>query len=744
MTSALSRLAAMAGILPQYCDLEGVTHETDPETARALLAAMGLAAGSEAEAAGTLAALKAREAARPLPAWLVLEAGSAPVLRPTCGGAWRLELEDGTCHEGRAKDTLSLPPLPPGLHDLIVGGHRMTLLSAPPRLPLPPRGWGVTVPLYGLRDAETGGLGDYADLCAVTAGIGALGAGFVGINPIHAGFPGDPQAISPYSPSSRRRFNVAHLACPGEARTPGGALVDYAPAIAGRLAGLRAAFAAICPDERAALAGFRAAEGADLDRFALHQALSDRFGPYWSDWPAAYRAPDAPAVSAFAAENPDAIAFHSWLQFRAERQLGDIRAAARDAGMAHGLYLDLAVGTHPAGAETWADPDLFARGATLGAPPDPFAPQGQNWSLAPMIPQALAARGFRPLAEILRAQLRFAGLLRIDHILGFERAFWVPGDGPGAYVAMPKPALLAVARIEAARAGAVIVGEDLGVIPEGLRADLAASGILGCRLAMFDPCPEDWPEAVMASFGTHDLPPFAGWRQGTDIDWHARLGHVAPGRLAELRRGRADAVADLARRAGGEDVEALHGYLAATPARLVALQIEDLLGRTDQANLPGTVDTHPNWRRRIGPGSARLAQEPMLSRAAAAMRRSGRQGAGAVPTGPLKKGADPPANACRATVTIPVSASAGGSLRLPGQGTSQVTSGGNAMAKGKPEDDRIQEAAYHIWNREGRPEGKAEEHWFRAIEELQRATETGMPARAKPARKKTTAKPKKD
>ncbi|TCM87623.1 4-alpha-glucanotransferase [Rhodovulum steppense] len=743
MSPALAALAARAGILPRYVDLAGATHDTGPETAQALLAAMGLAAASEAEAARTLAALDATDAARPLPDWIVVEAGTAPVLHPRHAGAWQLSLEDGTCYAGRAQEALSLPPLPPGLHDLTIAGHRTTLLSAPPRLPLPPRGWGVTVPLYGLRDAETGGLGDYADLCAVVAGIGALGAGFVGINPIHAGFPGDPQAISPYSPSSRRRFSTAHLACPGEVRMSGGALVDYAPAIAARLTCLRAAFAAIGPGERAAKAGFRAAEGADLDRFALHQALSDRFGPYWSDWPEAYRAPDTPEVRAFAAENLDAIAFHAWLQFRAERQLGDIRAAARDAGMAHGLYLDLAVGTHPAGAETWADPGLFARGATLGAPPDPFAPQGQNWSLAPMIPQALAARGFRPLAEILRAQLRFAGLLRIDHILGFERAFWVPGDGPGAYVAMPKPALLAVARIEAARAGAVIVGEDLGVVPEGLRADLAASGILGCRLAMFEPHPETWPEAVMASFGTHDLPPFAGWRQGLDIDWHARLGHVAPGSLAELRRCRADAVADLARRAGGEDVEALHGYLGATPARLVALQIEDLLGRTDQANLPGTVETHPNWRRRIGPGSARLAQEPMLSRAAAAMRRSGRQGAGGLPSGALNTGADPSPNACHATVTIPVTASADGSLRLPGQGTSQVTSGGNAMAKGKPEDDRIQEAAYHIWNREGRPEGKEEEHWFRAIEELQGATETETPARAKPARKKTTTKPKK-
>jgi len=628
VNEALRALADAAGVLPRYRDLTGADHVTTPETARALLSAMGLAAGSDAEARESLDLLQAVAAVRPLPPWCVVEAGTAPVLYPARGGVWGLHLEDGTVTDGLCDGMLKLPELPLGLHRLRFEGHETTLLSAPPHVPLPPRGWGVTLPLYGLRDAARGGLGDYADLRRAVAGIGARGAGFVGVNPIHAGFPNDPAAISPYSPSSRRWFNIAHIACPGEATVPGGALVDYPPAIAARRACLSAAFEGIGTAERADLAAYRAEMGTALERFATHQALSDRFGPYWPDWPAAYRSPDDPAVAGFAADHPGDIAFHAWLQFCAERQLAEIREAGGAAGMAHGLYLDLAVGTHAAGAETWADPGLFARGVSLGAPPDAFAPQGQSWGLAPLIPGALAARGFRPLAQILRAQLRVAGLLRIDHILGFERAFWVPGDAPGGYVAMPKAALLAVARIEAARAGAVLVGEDLGVIPDGLQADLAASGILGCRLAMFDAAPQDWPEAVLASFGTHDLPPYRGWQAGTDIDWHEKLGHIDPALAGEMRQRRRAMTAALAERVGGNSAEDMHRMLGASPARLVALQAEDILGATVQANLPGTIDSHPNWRRRLDCGPEAFSHGPELSRAAAIMAEAGRGGPG--------------------------------------------------------------------------------------------------------------------
>lgn len=298
--------------------------------------------------------------------------------------------------------------------------------------------------------------------------------------------------------------------------------------------------------------------------------------------------------------------------------------------MAHGLYLDLAVGTHPHGAETWADPWLFARGVSLGAPPDLLGPSGQRWGLAPMRPDALAATGCAALAATIRAQLRFAGVLRIDHILGFERSFWLPDGLPGLYVAMPRAAMLAVVRIEAARAGAVIVGEDLGTIPEGLRAALSDSGILGCRVAMFE---RDWqgdgrflpPEAciptALASWGSHDLPSFAGWRLGRDLDWRARLGELPEPEAAQAIRAAEVAAWDAV---AGPAPDDLSRHLAATPAALVALQAEDLTGAEEQANLPGTVHEHPNWRRRLAVPAEGLAVLPATVSAAAIMAEAGR------------------------------------------------------------------------------------------------------------------------
>jgi 4-alpha-glucanotransferase len=634
--SALAALAGAAGLVPVYADQTGRRHEAPDETLRAALAAMGLPAATEAEAAEALAALEAARAARALPEWAVVEAGRRHALAAAAEGAWTLALEGGGEAGGRAEGgRVELPPLPAGRHRLSLAGAACWLLAAPPRLPPPPRAWGVTVPLYGLPpEAAGGGLATYADLAEWAAALGRAGAAFVGINPVHAGFPEDPAAFSPYAPSHRRRFATRHVAA-GEPTEPPAPFVDYAAAWTARKAALEAAFAAggACDP---AFAAWRAGEGPALETFALHQAISERFGPYWSDWPAALRRPDGAEARAFACDHARRLAFHAWLQFRAEAGLAEAQRAARGAGMALGLYLDLAVGTHPAGAETWAEPQLFARGISLGAPPDAFAPQGQTWGVVPFSPPALVADGFAAFAETLARQLRFAGMLRIDHILGFERAFWVPEAGglPGLYVRMPRDALLAVARIEAARAGAVLVGEDLGNIPEGFQAALADSGILGCRVAMFERDwatgafrdSADWDAEVLASFATHDLPTWKGWREGRDIDWRHRLDRSADS-LAE-RRARAEEVARMDQAIGGAvgDVAALHRFLGRSAARLVALQIEDILGLEEQANLPGTVHEHPNWRRRLPAGAAALAADPRLAEAAAIMKSCGREG----------------------------------------------------------------------------------------------------------------------
>jgi 4-alpha-glucanotransferase len=486
----------------------------------------------------------------------------------------------------------------------------------------------VTLPLYGLRTEAQGGLGDFADLARAVRALARHGAAFAGVNPIHAGFFPDATEISPYSPSHRRRFNAAHIPVAGETASDG-PFVDYDAAYAARWTALQAAFASAPEDpdfER-----YIAEGGADLRSFAIHQALAEVWGAYWSGWPAPFQDRRSDEVARFAAGREERLRFHMWLQYRAEAELA---AVAREAApMRFGLYLDVAVGAHPHGAETWAEPDCFARGVSLGAPPDAFSKDGQVWGLAPLNPWGLIASGLRPVAEMLRQQFRFSKLIRIDHILGFDRAFWVPQEEglPGTYVAMPKDALLAVARIEAARVGGTIVGEDLGNIPEGLHADLDASGLLGCRVAMFEldhhghpRRPEDYPERTLASFGTHDLPTYQGWREARDIAARAALGTMDAETEARARAHRAWETGQLEQVTGGADVEALERFLGRVGSRLVALQIEDILDIKDQPNLPGTVREYPNWRRRLPLSPDGWGDDPRLARAARTMAEAGR------------------------------------------------------------------------------------------------------------------------
>lgn len=627
MTPDLQELCARTGVGTGYRDQLGEWRTTGEPTARALLTAMGHPAGTDAEAADSLAALRAAEAARRLPPYVVVEAGR-PADVPGEADRWEIETEAGEVIAGRGDGRVALPPLPAGIHRLRAGGSACLVLSAPPALPPPPRAWGVTLPLYGLRTPEEGGLGDFSDLARAVRALSRHGAAFAGVNPIHAGFFPDASDISPYAPSHRRRFNAAFIAVAGET-APDGPLVDYPAAYAARWRALEAAFAAAPPDP--AFDAYLAEGGADLRAFATHQALAEVHGAFWSGWPEALRDHASAEVARFAAGREDRLRFHMWLQYRAEAELAGVAREA--AGMRFGLYLDVAVGTHPHGAETWLEPSCFARGVSLGAPPDAFSKDGQVWGLAPLNPAGLVAAGFRPVAEMLRRQFRFSKLVRLDHILGFDRAFWVPQGGlPGAYVTMPKDALLAVARIEAARAGGTIIGEDLGNIPDGLHADLEASGLLGCRLVMFEldhgghPRPaEDYPERTLASFGTHDLPTFAGWRAARDIAARAALGTIDAGTEARARAHRAWEVGQLERATGGADVAAVERFLARARSRLVALQIEDILDIEDQPNLPGTVREYPNWRRRLPLSPDRWGEDPRLARAAATMAEAGRQ-----------------------------------------------------------------------------------------------------------------------
>ncbi|EKE45046.1 hypothetical protein OCGS_0741 [Oceaniovalibus guishaninsula JLT2003] len=620
-------LAAALGILPEYEDQTGKTHRLSPATRDALLAAMG----QPIDHAGAHEAVKRRtvdDAARPLPEWKVVEADLPLILEGLRTRRWRLETENGDVRDGEGPE---IGALAVGIHALDVAGSRCWLLSAPKSLPEPPRTWGVTLPLYGLGQGSR--IGTYADLGRMAAMLAETGADFVGVNPIHAGFFTDPATFSPYSPAHRAHLSTMYLDA-GQ-KDVAGDTIDYAAGVPDRLRALSDEWNRQgSPD---APEDWTRRQGSGLEQFVLHQALSEAFGGYWPDWPEALHDPKGAAAQAFAEDHADDLRRHRWLQWRADRALGDAQQAALDAGMRFGLYLDLAVGTHPAGAETWAQPDLFARNVSLGAPPDFFSSAGQSWGLAPLRPDVLARDGFRPLAAILRRQLAHARLLRIDHVLGFERAFWVPdgGEVPGAYVQMPKEAMLAVIRIEAARAGAAVVGEDLGNIPQGLQNDLTESGILGCRVVMFE---QDWDtgrpqfrpasdyaRAALTSFGTHDLPTWEGWKRGRDIEWREQLGVMdaaGAAKAKEQRRAEVDALIDML---GSDDADTMHAFLAKTPSRLVAVQGEDVLNRMEQPNLPGTVDTHPNWRRPLGVTPDDPGWRAALARISAAMRDAGRQ-----------------------------------------------------------------------------------------------------------------------
>ncbi|MEM7499194.1 MAG: 4-alpha-glucanotransferase [Pseudomonadota bacterium] len=663
MSDALLTLARARGIQPEWRDLSGTLQVTGPDTALALLRAMGAIHAPE-EAADRLAALEAERAARPLPPVHIVTAWAPSLLRaPPEARAWRLTFEQGAVAEGRADGAVALPALPPGLHRLALDDHpdACLVIAAPDRAPTLPdrlgreRAWGVTGAVTALWQGKAppgaAVIGTYGDLAGAAEALAAHGAAFLGINPVHslgAACPG----FSPYSPGHRGFLDTRPLlTVPADA--PGRApLIDYAAHREAHERALREQFEAEMrdPGMPGRLTAFRATHGEALDHFALFEALSIRLGADWRDWPAGYEHAETPAARAFAAAEAREIAFHAWAQMRASEALSAAQHHALQAGMALGLYADLAVGVRPDGAEVWARPGVFARGVSLGAPPDMFAPEGQSWGLAPFSPPGLETDRYTAFAETIRAATAHAGVLRIDHVLGLERTFWVPEDGtPGGYVRSDRAVLLAILRLEAARRGTVIVGEDLGVVPEGLRDALSASGIYGCSVAMFERwegrlrAPWHFRAETLASFGTHDTPTLSGWWQGRDIDWAVSLGRADAEEAARQRETRAEDRRVLAallaeahllpagidpdappERATDALLEAVHALMARASAALVAVQLDDALGAVEQPNIPGTIDEHPNWRRRHEVPADDLAEHPSLRRIAAEMRAFGR------------------------------------------------------------------------------------------------------------------------
>jgi 4-alpha-glucanotransferase len=527
--------------------------------------------------------------------------------------------------------------------------------------PTPPL-WGIAAQLYGLRRTGDGGIGDYSALAQIAVGSAKRGAHALAVSPTHAMFSAEPERFSPYSPSSRLWLNVTHIdpaavfgadaahaaleaAQAGDAwskleRLP---LIDWPNAVVLKLKVLRTLYEHFCTHERAQhtpraleFHGFCERAGRALEDHARFEALQaaqlsqEGGNGHWRNWPEALRDPRSPEVEAFAEANRHEVDFHLFLQWLAAKGLSHAQHAARDAGMAVGLIADLAVGCDSAGSHAWSYRDDMLQGVSVGAPPDLFNQAGQAWGLTTFSPRAMRTQGFSAFIDMLRAAFAHAGGIRIDHILGLRRLWLVPeGESArnGAYLRYPLEDLLRLIALESWRHRAIVIGEDLGTVPPGFRERLEEHGIAGIRVLWFEGAhdgkgfkpPSAWDHNAVGTTTTHDLPTVAGWWRGSDITWRNRIGQTmarADGRDPEeaAQEVRAQDRAELWRafqQAGvaAPDVaapppdrapvdEAL-AFVAATPGPLVTFPLEDLLAQVEQPNLPGSIDEHPNWRRRV-------------------------------------------------------------------------------------------------------------------------------------------------
>ena len=675
----LSRLAKEAGLLEHWTDARQQPQQVSVPTLRAMLGAMGVDAGSESAARDSLRAL--REARDRSPDMLIATVGEAITL-PDGEPARLMTLEDGrevpsgATRGGDGRWSLRAPA-EPGYHQLELGGRQLTLAIAPSRCPSPadrfgeasPRRWGIAAQLYSLRQADGAlrgacGFGDFAALARLAREAATRGADALAISPVHAGFASAPERYSPYSPSSRLFLNVLYgsagavlpeslVKVAWSDMDPGLAVealeaadrIDWPAAAACRLAFLAALhrrFAQAGDDSQRAFFHFCTAGGQPLRDHATYEGLAAHHGADWRAWPRALQDPRSAEVAGFAAARPQEVDFHLFAQWIASASLGAVQAGARQAGMRIGLIADLAIGTDPRGSQAWSDPGALLAGAAVGAPPDIFNPRGQDWGLTAFSPLALREQGYAPFIRMLRACLAHAGGVRIDHILGLARMWLVPEGMPacdGVYLRYPLQDMLRLIQLEAWRHQAMVIGENLGTVPEGFNASLARSGILGMDVLWFEreaadaarqaPAPflppRSWPAPAVAMTTTHDLPTLEGWWRGRDVDWRAQLGQLEGAAEHAAREERAAdkaalwsalQEAGLLERPACAEVPAtapalaMLRFVAAAPCPLALFPIEDLAGDAEQPNLPDSREDHPNWRRRMAAAVDHFFDDP--------------------------------------------------------------------------------------------------------------------------------------
>lgn len=673
---ATTRLADRLGIETQYQDQSGGQHSVPAETLRRLWSTLIPGSrGMHLNAEEALERLQATDSTGLDPVY-VLTTGSrftVPLRLSTDSRLqWEVIEEEGATHRGDTtadalparrdgRRLLNLPiALPLGYHRLMIRGAA----EAEARLIVTPRrayqfaknkAWGVAAQLYALRSSANSGVGDFGDLAALVRGAATCGADAVGVNPLHALFLDEPERASPYSPSSRLFLNPLYLdlrriegaVSDGDAEGLRAApLVQYTGVVQHKLRALERAFETLGrKGPNGEFAEFQRRGGKPLQRFSVFQVLREALSATdpaqrsWRRWPGPYQDPDSAQVAEFAREHALRVEFHQYLQWQSERQLEGVAALAADTGMQIGLYRDLAVGIDPGGADAWANQTVAAEDWAIGAPPDAWNRHGQDWGLLPQRPEALRQQGYESFSAMLRANMRHAGALRIDHVLGLYRQFWVARGGSpadGAYIRYPFDDLIRIVALESVRHKCTVIGEDLGTVPEGFSERLWKHGILSYRLQYFMQEPDggftppaQWPRDALASVSTHDLPTFVGYWTGRDIDLKQELGlYPAPSDVAADRRQRADARHRLSETLTVEKIEAdedppitaVHRALARTPSRLAMVQLEDLLGLPDQVNMPGTVDEHPNWRRKLPIDVDGLFEDPVAQRRLAPLR----------------------------------------------------------------------------------------------------------------------------
>lgn len=528
------------------------------------------------------------------------------------------------------------------------------------------RMWGIAVQLYQLRSQRNWGIGDFADLAALAEMAAAEGADFIGLNPLHALFLSNPDACSPFSPSNRRFLNPLYIAVdqvPGYARSDlldpdalaqvrQGDLVDYAAVARLKIPALRALWGQQRQPSDSFNA-FRAAGGQPLLRHALFEAISEHLtakghGAGWRSWPKEWQDVDGDAVRTFASDNPDAVTFHIWLQWLADQQLEQAREACRAAGMRIGLYLDFAVGEAPDGSGTWSDRAMVVPGVHVGAPPDWFDEQGQNWGLAPLSPVAMIRQQAAPFRALIEDATRRADALRIDHAMGLWQLFLIPEGmtaAEGTYARYPCRDMLTALAQASQKQRTIVIGEDLGNVPEGFRDVMEEVGILSYRILLFEQTdagfipPQDYPLQALVCLSTHDLPTFQGWWRGDDVMLRGEHGAISEQAVAEQTKARARERRDLLRELAHQKLLAMtravstntdaasldlviaaHALMARTPSLLFAARLEDLAGERAPVNLPGTTDSYPNWRRKLGVTLENLPESALFQGITAAIR----------------------------------------------------------------------------------------------------------------------------